>query len=350
VDHWRYVAGKLALSEGAYDEAMVRFEQVSPDAADALDAQFMIVNALRARATGASDPGARVRGAQTVVDAAERAIPLIESAITVETDDRRAALQYYVVRLRVFRAEALLDLGEPQKALDAVADVESAPGLDIGGLGAALRVRIDAYQSLGEPEKARDEIEHFLAAAPEGAGAVLGSMLAGTLAEIDTLLDEGRESEAIEKATLEGLPLAAIVEEWLGSSRGDESTALVDRVATVYRRANRFEDGLRLYDRLLRGNPDTVEVLFGRAECLFGLGPDRHAEAIGLYKRLAAGGLSVGNAIYWQSHLRVLDILDRAQRNTDKIVPRIKRLRMTDPELGGERYRRQFQRLESKYS
>jgi hypothetical protein len=38
------------------------------------------------------------------------------------------------------------------------------------------------------------------------------------------------------------------------------------------------------------------------------------------------------------------------QKNTDRIVPRINRLKKQDPELGGRRYKRGFQRLESKHA
>ena len=45
-----------------------------------------------------------------------------------------------------------------------------------------------------------------------------------------------------------------------------------------------------------------------------------------------------------------LQILDKVQRSTDRIVPRLRRLRLQDPELGGTRYRRPLERLANKYS
>ena len=45
----------------------------------------------------------------------------------------------------------------------------------------------------------------------------------------------------------------------------------------------------------------------------------------------------------------MLQILDRAKRGTEQIVPRIRRLRQRDPELGGPQFKRHFQRLENKY-
>ena len=48
--------------------------------------------------------------------------------------------------------------------------------------------------------------------------------------------------------------------------------------------------------------------------------------------------------------MRMLQILDRTGRNTDKIVPRIRQLRQLDRNLGGLRFRREFERLQNRYS
>ena len=45
----------------------------------------------------------------------------------------------------------------------------------------------------------------------------------------------------------------------------------------------------------------------------------------------------------------MLQILDRAGRNTTRIAPHIRQLRARDPDLGGERFRRAFEVLENKY-
>ena len=56
-----------------------------------------------------------------------------------------------------------------------------------------------------------------------------------------------------------------------------------------------------------------------------------------------------GDEYYWQAQLRMLQILSRTGRNTQRIAPHIQRLRHKDATLGGERFRREFERLQSRH-
>jgi hypothetical protein len=125
---------------------------------------------------------------------------------------------------------------------------------------------------------------------------------------------------------------------------------MLRHAADAYRFGEAYIEALRLYDRLLADAPDALEPLLGRAECLHGLGgSERLAEAMAIYRRLAASGPDIDERAYWLSQLRMLQILDRVQRNTDQIAPRIERLRLEDPDLGGARYRRAFEQLEARH-
>jgi len=352
VNHWRYVAGRLAMSEGDYDGAAALLEQVPTDAGQWPDAQFMLVNAQRAAARAATDAAERRRRHEEVLSTGRRVGRALQSALGRVSSSRGADLLYYLSFLRVFCAEALLELEEPRAALEALAGIEGEAGLDNAALAAALRVRIDAHQALGHLADARGEIERLLEAAPAEAGGVIDAMLASMLADVEALREVGVEEEAQRKVQRELVPLARLLERWIDTSEpaGRDRRPLLRRAADVYRLGGSFGDGLRLYERLLRGQPDAVELLFGRAECLFGLDDEREAQAMGLYKRIAAEGPDIGRHYYWQAQVRMLQILDRVRQNTERIAPRIHRLRLQDPELGGDRYRRQFQRLERKYA
>ena len=120
------------------------------------------------------------------------------------------------------------------------------------------------------------------------------------------------------------------------------------QAADGYRLSLRYADALRLYDELLTKRPNAQEGLFGQAECLFHLPGNRDAEAMMLYRRIASAGQD--GQYYWPAQLRMLQILDRIGRNTDRIAPRIRRLRQQDSQFGGERYRRGFETLLNKYS
>ena len=125
------------------------------------------------------------------------------------------------------------------------------------------------------------------------------------------------------------------------------------RIADSLRLSGRYAQARVIYQQLLVQTPAGLQLLFGRAVCLFGEGGDGLAEAMGIYRRLAAVGPGQDTAArryYWQAQMRMLEILDRTGRNTDKIAPRIRRLRQVDADLGGERFRRTFQRLQNKHA
>ena len=64
-----------------------------------------------------------------------------------------------------------------------------------------------------------------------------------------------------------------------------------------------------------------------------------------IYRRLASAGMGGEPRRWWIAQLRMLQILDRMDRNTERIAPRIRQLQQQDPELGGADTRRSFERL-----
>ena len=139
--------------------------------------------------------------------------------------------------------------------------------------------------------------------------------------------------------------LAAFAEgsdRWLDEHGPNEALQLV--TADAYRLAARCDDALRLYDPLLTGHPDALELLAARAECLFAL--ERYEQAMALYRRLTAATVAALNDHYWQSQLRMLQILSRTGRNVHRIAPYVQQLRGRDPDLGGDRFRRELEAME----
>ncbi|MCP3905523.1 MAG: hypothetical protein GY715_18000 [Planctomycetes bacterium] len=350
-DRWRFVAGRLAMDEARYADAAALFAAAARDEAIAIDAGFMRVNALGAMARATVDPVARRDANDAVRRELEQVTASVAAALADADESRRGDLRYYEANLRVFRAGALVDAGRPREALEALADVDREEGRDQAVVGAALRVRIDAMRALGRSEEAQGELDRFLAAAPDLAGGVLDSMLGQALDDAERASAGGRDDDALATAESEAAPIAALLEQWVEGRTLDPAvrTSLLRRVARAYRLSGRYRASLRIYDRLLVAEPDAIEVLFGRAECLFNIGGDELADAIGIYQRIVAAGPSIGHDYYWTAQLRTLQILDRAGRNTNRIVPRISRLRLMDPELGGPRYRRKFEGLERRY-
>jgi hypothetical protein len=351
INRWRYAAARLATDEAQYDEALRLLQQITPDAVEWPDAHFMQAAVERVRAQSA-EPADAPRLAQRVIAAIDRVQPILQASASSADADRAGALRDYLALLRVYRAEALLRMNQPQAALHALSDIDRQPEITALVLGEALRVRINAHQALRQPDDAQRQIERFARTSPAQVAEVLPAILAGMRPEVDSLIEIGRESEARELAARTMLPTAEILEQALRGS-GDEGAGdrgMNRQIATAYLLSGRFIEAAARFDRLLRQVPNDAEVLLGRAESLLGMGGEQQlADAMTLYKRLAAGGPDANARHYWLSQLRMLQILDRVNRNTDQITPRIERLRQQDQALGGERFRRDFESLRVKY-
>ena len=347
IDRWRFDAAQLALAEGSYEEALSLFEQIPAGADRWPDARRGLVSAFEAWAEAEAESALRPQRYRKLLEVIDEVRPVLEQAAAREPK----RLAHDVALLDVARARALLALGEPKRALEAL-PVSSDPVLERAIVAEALGLRIDAHEALGESDEAGRAIDGLLEVAPQEAGSILSDLLETRKRSVVTLLERGRPDEAARQAARELVPVAEALERWASAqSSGDPGLVAARlRVAEAYRLGELWARALRLYDELLASYPSAVELLFGRAECLSGLGSDHDTQAMGIYKRIIGAATDVPEAYYWQSHLRMLQILDRSNRNTHRIAPHIERLRRRDPQLGGERFRRGFEILQNKYS
>jgi tetratricopeptide (TPR) repeat protein len=196
---------------------------------------------------------------------------------------------------------------------------------------------------MGRRDEMVRELKRLVDMAGPRAAAALVAMFELRQREIQGLRDHDRGSVAAAEAQQDLLPLAQAASHWMNIHGRNETLQL--SAADAYRLAGRCNDALHHYDDLLADHPDAIEVLYGRAECLYSLGGSRDEEAMDHYRRLAVAATNRLDEHYWQSQLRMLQILRRTGRNTHRIAPYIQQLRSKDPELGGAWYRREFERL-----
>ena len=132
------------------------------------------------------------------------------------------------------------------------------------------------------------------------------------------------------------------------------SSRLMDRVgiARVLSEGALPRSALSAWDALAREHPGALEILVGRADALWRLENDEDAlgEAMLIYRRLGQGepGTLVPEAVWWLAQLRQLLILEKVGRSLDRLGPRIERLRLIDDELGGPRFKEQFETLSAR--
>ena len=320
IDRWRYRAGCLALDEQRFEDANGFFDAVAVDAGVRADALYRRAESLRAWAASMAGTAMQPVLAQRLLVAAAEA----EAA----NPDRRSMLAR-------FRAEALLAIDDPAGALASLSDDDNDEF--------SVLARIDAYRAMGRRDEMARELQRLVDMTGPRAAAALVAMFEMRQREIQDLLDQDRADLATAEALRELLPLAQAASHWIETHGRNETLQI--SAADAYRLAGRFNDALQLYDELLADHPDALEILYGRAECLYGLGGSRDEEAMDHYRRLAVATAADLDHHHWQSQLRMLQILRRRGHNTHRIAPYIQQLRGKDPELGGDRYRREFERL-----
>ncbi len=356
INHWRFAAGKLALDESRFDEATTYLTQITLDAALRLDANFMLAAVARARAAAATDPAARKSLSQQTLTAIDRVQPLIDAWLndnsSTADEPRIRALHQYQSLLQIYRAESLLNLNQPQQSLSLLQSIMSDSSAGPSVIAEALKIRIAAHQAMNKPEDALREIEQFMrnkTTTVDQANAVLLPLLTSLERDVQSLIESDRADQATELATRTLLPAAILLEQWQPDHNQTQSRQI--RIANAYRYAARFTDAKSRYELILKSHPDSAPALLGKAECLYNItGEENLASAMNLFKRLAAAGPETDSTAYWLSQLRMLQIIDRVDRNTQQILPRIERLKQQDPTLGGKQFLRAFESLRRKYS
>ena len=176
-------------------------------------------------------------------------------------------------------------------------------------------------------------------------GLLLESALV-TLERIDESRAEGNQLNASRIGANQMRPFAVAFEAGVPLS-----SKLMDRVgiARILTEGARLESALSAWDVLAKEHPGALEILVGRADVLWrmGLNEETLGEAMMTYRRLGRGepGDLVPDDVWCQAQLRQLLILEKVGRSLDRIAPRVERLRLVDEQLGGPRFKEQFETL-----
>lgn len=343
-DPWRIRLAEIDRDRGRFEEAARRLDAVLPSSGWIADARVLALeNATTAAESRSGGEVARW------IDRAERHLRQLEPwpATPPEGTDsarHRAA----AARIGLARARLHLLAGRPAAALVEVATLRESVALEDPEQVEAVRVRLAAFDQLGRREDAAAELEQLTRLGREG-GAAAGALLSARLEEAIAAAQEAARRGEVERqrrlaASASG-PLADAVRTWW--SGREHAMPAADRllIAEGWLQAGRSAETLALLAELPPAAANTREVVRLRAEALFQRGRlEDLGEAMPLYRRLAAAS-AAGSETWWLSELRTLQILDRVGRDTERIRPRIARLRTQDPALGGEGFRRGFEAL-----
>ncbi len=204
------------------------------------------------------------------------------------------------------------------------------------------------------------------------------------LIEADHPLDDPARVAAARRTVA---PLAAGVAEWLravpppgladdgavdadddGGDGDDDAAETLRRLRAVAFRAvgraelasGRHARAAEWFDALGGLRASDPAVLLGAAECRLAaeraaidaghpVDADAFGEAMSAWRRLAGNRSAAGERRWWIAQLRMLEVLELVGRRTDTIAPRIQRLRLEDPELGGPGLKPAFEALAARH-
>jgi len=180
-------------------------------------------------------------------------------------------------------------------------------------------------------------------------GLAIASSLRQVLAAVDAASTRTGQIPTTQRVQAEIEPLSDALADWLNERQSDDAASWL-LVAQGRRQAGRSAEALVDVDRMLEMHPDAGELLFERAENLFVLaGEERLAQAMSIYRRLGQVSRESEARRWWWSQLRMLEILAMLDRNTERIGPRIRRLRAEDEQMGGADVKRGFEALSIRY-
>ncbi len=329
---WRVGSASLLIAGGEFEEARALLAVVPRSSPEWLPSREVLLDLL-ARWAGSGD-GNGSKDRWTAVRHEAAAIRH-DVAADESVNGKRVRAMGAIVH-----AESLRALGLEQEAVSEINSVNASDEALPGALQErVLATRTAILTSAVDDRGAADALRALLAHGPERSAATIALAL-----ELIRMREDPKG----------GGEILEVVGTWLdeaGAFNGAEAIRLA--LAQTCQNSGAWALGAVHYGRLLRERPDTVELLVGRAECLFQAGRESKdrttmGEAMAIFRRVSSG-LTTQDADFWTSELRMMQILDLTGEGTDQIGRRIARLRLLDPLLGGEATRTALEALEARH-
>ncbi len=351
-DRWAYERGLLMARRARYTEAAHSFDLIGAESELYLDAAFQVVQAKWNEAQAERVDEVRASMLADVAATADRMLRLIDKALASGSAgaDRLRDLRYYRVAVAVRAAQADRDRGAYEASLKRLEGLELGEGIDDPLAAEIIDARISVLEALQRTDQIGKDLQELAQRSPDRALSIITRIASQRLAEAQRLVEAGDEDGAAEMSKDRIQPVSRLgwsIAQPLSKSK-DAGLAAGLCQADALRLARDYPAALAIYEQVLVWRENSAEAILGRSECLYAL--DRLAEALSGYQRLAAASAERHDTEFWLAELRILQIFDRADRNTDRIFPRIQRLRLVDGQLGGARFRKAFAVLEDRHA
>lgn len=348
IDRWAYERGRFEEARDRPEAALRAYETIAPDFRWHADALFRIAHLHWQLSGEQPSPEAASR----ITAAVERAQISAQSELDRAAPEagRRTDLQYYIAAGNLIKARTDFALGRFGNVVDVLADIEDNADLPDSLVSEAVDLRIRALESSDQTQRITHELAALSERDPERATAVLNRITAARLARFDAV-DRTQPLNAENREKISGEVLGLAQQAARSAHALDAQSPLrleaTLQLAAVERLLENYEAAKQRYQSLGDHWSNTIDVVLGLAECDFHL--EEHGAALESYRTISTALQGEGNATWWLAELRILQIFDRAGRNTDRIYPRIGRLRLLSRDFAANPYYREFAALEAKY-
>ena len=226
----------------------------------------------------------------------------------------------------------------------------------------ALSKRIGLLARAEQYDHAADEAKLLMQSFPDDAAAVIDSVLSDLDKQIDGLRQNAAEElvdtkrKALEdRATAIAQTAAAMAQmlvDWAQGEGFDDDQMVPYKLllAKSKRLAGNAAEAIKYLEPLTGRYPDDADVIHETAEALYLLGTDEAlTRATGLYTALIDGlpadETGVYPTRYYNAWMRYLQISDKLSQNTADIALTVRQLQLSDPNLGGEPYKSELEKL-----
>lgn len=379
-----YHVEDVLLPAGRHDEALLLLQAVKPDTSGpdiyfAAQTNLLICRQQMLEVAPANDRAVRLTALR--VDS-QRVASEAEAALLQVAPGARTAVATALANALMAEAEVLLAEGKAEAAVERLRAIE-AVDVPPNVRNVARSEMIVALAQLGELVKARQEAERLMATSPDDAAGVIYDVVTGMGRQVETMRREAAmpgTTNARQKALRDrsrsmaagAVKLATLLVDWarqqpefteedigavqLVSARAKSVAGMTgEAIAELeqIRQIEAFANDLDLLDAMGEACFQAGSPIATGAATVSALQRQRLIDAVGHYDTIL-GGMEPDNTgaypqLWWNAWMRRLQINDILDEGTQDIPLRVRQLRMTNPELGGQPYKSELGRLENKH-
>lgn len=359
-----FFARQVLIPAGQYTQAIKMVDQIPFDNPHYLPGQRFRLEWMQAQFDHrSSKPGMVSPTAKQLLTAAKALRQEAESAIQAGgSKTRLAAAKKAAGQATLIEAEMIARQGHPAQAVKLIASFDKQYAGDDQLIQQADRQRLLFLVADRRIAAAGNFAEHLIQQKPSQGAWIVDSVFNQITTQVDRLRTRAKNhpmaadhhqwlNEAQDRAEI-ATRLAQLLDNWAERQHKMGKQLLPYQLMLVRSQlaAGDPDQAVKQLKPLIKAYPDQAQVIELQADALFARGSDASlTEAAKYYDQLIAGLNPPYPEMYWHAWVRRLRINARLDKDTQDIPLRVRQLQRTDPNLGGQPYRRELLSLKNRY-